>query len=74
MIRLSAVLLVSLLLSGCGYAICRAFGNNNQQCAYDCTWNYVLDADGKRVKEPWFPYDEKVEPTCTYSLGKVLLP
>lgn len=67
--------LLSMLPSGCGYLICRSFLNTPEQCAYDCTFEAVLDENGNTISDPLGrPGDYKVEKTCTYSLKKVLIP
>lgn len=74
--RLSAMILLSLLLGGCGYTICRAFGNSTKQCAYNC-FNVVV-ATGEQVTSAWWALEPAkrppVEEFCLYDLGKVLMP
>lgn len=73
----STGLLVILILfvSGCGYTICRSFGNTSEQCAYDCYNEPMLDKQGQRIPAPYGqPGDYETKEVCTYNLRKVLLP
>lgn len=71
-------LILALLVSlqGCGYMICRGFGNTTEQCTSDCTFECERNPDGSTVADPYgrYPGDCKVIKTCTVGLRKVLVP